>query len=95
MLKYIVSSGAAGENNRTNIDYENDIVAPTKVEAATTAVKVPATKIVLRYNSNWEKTYSWLLHKDGRMFCRLCTAAKKDNSFAKEGAGIITIWLNS
>ena len=49
----------------------------------------PTSAKILRqnYNPDWEKKYSWLLYQDGRMFCKLCTAAKKDNVFAKTGAG--------
>ena len=104
MWKFVVRSGATRGSNTTeerHINVKKDIVAPIindllcNVVKANTATKVPSTKIVLKYNSNWDKTwaYSWVTHKDGRMFCKVCSAANKDNRltcFAKEGAGIPT-----
>jgi hypothetical protein len=80
---------------RRNTDPVKDIVVPiiddlickVVTSSATRPTNTKETKSVQRYNSTWEKKFSWLLYKDGRMYCTVCTAARKENTFAREGAG--------
>jgi hypothetical protein len=89
MLKYIKRTVST-----THIDSEKDIVAPllNDIVCRVTANSCkPGAKTIgptgRAYNADWEKKYGWLLYENGRMFCKICVAAKKDNRFAKDGAG--------
>jgi hypothetical protein len=65
----------------------NDILCKVTVGVNVASAEKGLKIVRSTYNVRWEKTYAWLVHENGRMFCKVCIATKKDNVFAKDGAG--------
>jgi len=67
MLKFVVRSGGNSNTEEQRVNVKKDIVAPiindilcnvVKINRPT-AIEAASTKSGPKYNSNWEKTYSW------------------------------------
>ena len=67
MLKFVVRSGGNNSTEEQRVNVKKDIVAPISNDILCnvvkgnrpTAIKAASTKSGPKYNSNWEKTYSW------------------------------------
>ena len=71
MLKFVVRSSGNNSTEEQRVSVKKDIVAPITNDILCnvglyvvkrnrpTAIKAASTKTGPKYNSNWEKTYSW------------------------------------
>lgn len=62
-----------------------------ETEAVQQPAKKAATETKVRcFQAAWLKQFGWLEFDSqlNRMFCKVCRAANKQNSFTKEGAGV-------
>ena len=76
--------------------------ADVSVDAGSSDLKPAAKKIKLESDSQqrafqevWLSQFDWLEYKSDSkcMFCRICRAASVQNSFTKEGAGMLIMYI--